>query len=534
MTCLESTHRRIDLAPGATQTFNTRLDASVSGAGTFTSQLWVDSNDPARRRVVVPVTFTVSSQPAAAPTATADAAATDRDVALTVPAPGLMGNDRGQAALTAQKVSDPAHGTVTIASDGSFTYTPAARYVGADAFTYRITDGQGRQSAPATVTITVRDVPHISVNPTTVGTAASTTGTAQTTVQITNNGGGTLRVGLIDTGSGGTPSNPVAVTRISPAVKFIQNSSLICFDGQAYWSYRLGSPDLVRFDPVSGQELARFPHGLPDYSTSVCYGMGLTWTGSRVALVDNGSLSTTTYLVTENAKIRLYDPQTGAQTAITIPVGLGQAARVNGGLAYDGAGGLWSTAFAKNATYRTDIATGITTTYPKLAYSGSILGGLAWFDGSLWAKDCGTIKRFHPQTGALLGSWTWPASGDTIPTVNNLYFGFDSLGGGRFVFVAGTTTTPQLLTVDMGMQGWLGLSPTDLNNPAGTTQSVTLTCTGARAALGANTALIRLLSNDVDARSVDLPVTFTVSGAANLAPVIGVPADAGSGVLVLP
>ena len=112
-----------------------------------------------------------------------------------------------------------------------------------------------------------------------------------------------------------------------------------------------------------------------------------------------------------------------------------------------------------------------------------------------------------------------------------------SLGGGRFVFVAGVSgayPVTQLLTVDMGIPGWLGLSATDLSIPAGTTQTVTLTCTGARATLGANTALIRLLSNDVDARSVDLPVTFTVSGASNLAPVIGVPANAGSGVLVLP
>ncbi|MBI1244082.1 MAG: tandem-95 repeat protein, partial [Alphaproteobacteria bacterium] len=37
----------------------------------------------------------------------------------------------------------PAHGSVTINPDGSYTYTPANGYNGADAFTYRVADGRG-------------------------------------------------------------------------------------------------------------------------------------------------------------------------------------------------------------------------------------------------------------------------------------------------------------------------------------------------------------------------------------------------------
>ena len=48
----------------------------------------------------------------------------------------------------------PAHGTVTLTPDGSFTYTPAANYNGADSFTYTATDGTA-DSNVATVTITV-------------------------------------------------------------------------------------------------------------------------------------------------------------------------------------------------------------------------------------------------------------------------------------------------------------------------------------------------------------------------------------------
>jgi len=48
----------------------------------------------------------------------------------------------------------PAHGSVTIAADGSYTYTPDAGYHGEDSFTYTVSDGQGGY-ATATVTIAI-------------------------------------------------------------------------------------------------------------------------------------------------------------------------------------------------------------------------------------------------------------------------------------------------------------------------------------------------------------------------------------------
>jgi VCBS repeat-containing protein len=56
--------------------------------------------------------------------------------------------------LTATVVSPPSHGSLSLASDGSFTYTPAAGYTGPDSFTYHTSDGQITTS-PATVSITV-------------------------------------------------------------------------------------------------------------------------------------------------------------------------------------------------------------------------------------------------------------------------------------------------------------------------------------------------------------------------------------------
>jgi len=57
--------------------------------------------------------------------------------------------------LTAALDAGPAHGTLALAADGSFAYTPAAGFTGADSFAYRAGDGAAT-SAPATVSIDVR------------------------------------------------------------------------------------------------------------------------------------------------------------------------------------------------------------------------------------------------------------------------------------------------------------------------------------------------------------------------------------------
>ena len=48
------------------------------------------------------------------------------------------------------------HGTVTLAADGSFTYTPQSNFAGTDLFSYQTTDGQA-VSRLAVVTITITE-----------------------------------------------------------------------------------------------------------------------------------------------------------------------------------------------------------------------------------------------------------------------------------------------------------------------------------------------------------------------------------------
>ena len=66
----------------------------------------------------------------------------------------IVAEDIEGDALSHAVVEGPAHGTVEMAPDGTFTYTPEADFAGADSFTYEVSDGQGGTDT-ATVAITV-------------------------------------------------------------------------------------------------------------------------------------------------------------------------------------------------------------------------------------------------------------------------------------------------------------------------------------------------------------------------------------------
>ncbi len=96
------------------------------------------------------------------PKAVDDAYGTNEDTVLSVPAPGVLGNDTdddspGAAISQAVVASSPQHGTLVLNADGSFTYTPAPNYNGTDEFTYRASDGTTPTNA-ARVLITVSAV----------------------------------------------------------------------------------------------------------------------------------------------------------------------------------------------------------------------------------------------------------------------------------------------------------------------------------------------------------------------------------------
>jgi hypothetical protein len=74
---------------------------------------------------------------------------------LTIPPPGVLTNDLPGARgtnLLAILLTPPANGSVTLSTNGGFTYTQGASFSGSDSFTYKANDGV-QDSPPATVTI---------------------------------------------------------------------------------------------------------------------------------------------------------------------------------------------------------------------------------------------------------------------------------------------------------------------------------------------------------------------------------------------
>ncbi len=126
--------------------------ANYNGSDSFTYR----ANDGSLNSTAATVTLSIAAANDA-PGAAADAYSTDEDTALVVnAASGVLANDGDVDGdtLSAVKDSDPAHGTLTLNSNGSFTYTPALDYNGPDSFTYHATDGL-LSSPVRTVTLSV-------------------------------------------------------------------------------------------------------------------------------------------------------------------------------------------------------------------------------------------------------------------------------------------------------------------------------------------------------------------------------------------
>ena len=99
-----------------------------AGADSFTFQAFdgiAYSNVATVSIVVYPVNF----QP---PVAVNHSYATAQNTTLSIGTPGVLANDTdpNNLALTAVLVGGPVHGTLTLNSNGSFTYTPPANVTG--------------------------------------------------------------------------------------------------------------------------------------------------------------------------------------------------------------------------------------------------------------------------------------------------------------------------------------------------------------------------------------------------------------------
>jgi VCBS repeat-containing protein len=147
----------------------------VNADGTYTYTPQANYNGPDNFTVTIAdgkgesVTVTVNIQVTPVnhlPTGAGDTKTTPEET----PVSGFVtGTDGDGDQVTFAKATDPGHGSVVVNSNGSYTYTPGAKYNGADNFTIRISDGNGG-STTVTVDITVTPV-----NEAPVGTGNSKT-----------------------------------------------------------------------------------------------------------------------------------------------------------------------------------------------------------------------------------------------------------------------------------------------------------------------------------------------------------------------
>ena len=120
------------------------------GTDTFTYTVCDDAGACATAVVTVVVTGGENHPPVAID----DEAATPKGTAVSL---DVLANDvdvDGDA-LTVVEVTQPAHGTVVVAPDGTVTYTPEPGFEGVDTFTVTIADGEGGVST-STVVVTVK------------------------------------------------------------------------------------------------------------------------------------------------------------------------------------------------------------------------------------------------------------------------------------------------------------------------------------------------------------------------------------------
>jgi gliding motility-associated-like protein len=147
-------------------TYTYTPQANYNGPDNFMVKISDDKNEEIT--VTVNIVVTPVNE---VPTGTGDTKTTPEDTPVSG---AVTGTDGDADQLTFAKGSDPAHGTVVVNSDGSYTYTPAAKYNGADNFTITIADGNG-----GTATVAV----DITVTP--VNEAPTGTGDAKTTPENT-------------------------------------------------------------------------------------------------------------------------------------------------------------------------------------------------------------------------------------------------------------------------------------------------------------------------------------------------------------
>ncbi|RYX78252.1 tandem-95 repeat protein [bacterium] len=120
--------------------------------------------------------------------------------------------------LTFSVTTAPAHGTVVVNADGTYTYTPATGYVGADSFTITVSDGKGgTTTVTIPVTVTLVATPTLRLTKEATNTVSKVGDVINYNIIVTNTGNVTLtNVAVADAGADAGSIIPASVASLAP------------------------------------------------------------------------------------------------------------------------------------------------------------------------------------------------------------------------------------------------------------------------------------------------------------------------------
>ncbi len=181
-------------APGETITYDVNI--TNNGPDDATDVNFSDTIDA--NTTLVPGSLKVS------PLAFPDVFAAAQNTPLVVGAPGVLTNDTGLPAPTAVAIAGGATaqgGTVTLNTDGSFTYNPPTGFEGSDSFTYTVTNGLTPNDS-SLVTLNVDAPPSVTATTPTNGAtdAAQNTNITITFSEAVNVTGDWFQISCANTG----------------------------------------------------------------------------------------------------------------------------------------------------------------------------------------------------------------------------------------------------------------------------------------------------------------------------------------------
>ena len=369
-------------------------DGNYSGADSFTYR----TSDGTSHSNVATVNVLVTAVNDV-PVATAENYNATADVALIVPAPGVLANDTDldSGVLMAVLVKGPDHGTLLLNTNGSFAYT-ATGTSQTDSFSYVASDGQSTSNvvtvslAITIPTVAVPDVVNLTVAAATIAitNAGLTVGTV-TTEQSTSVPAGSIISQSPTAGTVVRPPVPVSLVVSSGAPPPPPPPVTLAVD-KVVTSFGSGTRTTAPFSTATaGEVLVAFvaSDGPSTSQTMMVTGAGLTWTLVRRANVQRGASE----IWTATAANQLSNVTVTSRQTV---MGYTQSLTV---VAFRGAAGVGASAVANGATGAPSVTLNATT-------AGSFVYGV----GNDWDR---AVARVLGPGQTMVHQWLDTASGDT-------------------------------------------------------------------------------------------------------------------------